>query len=182
MTKKITLANGCFWCTETIFQQLNGVLSVTSGYSGGQRENPSYEQVSVGVSGHAEAIQIEYNPKVISLETLLDVFWHTHNPTTLNKQGNDEGTQYRSAIFYADENEKQLAKKSQLKFETEKLYSDPIVTEITKFKNFYPAESYHQNYFKIHKEEPYCQFVIKPKLEKFWKRYSHLTKNQRLTS
>ncbi|MBP7740586.1 peptide-methionine (S)-S-oxide reductase MsrA [Candidatus Woesebacteria bacterium] len=173
---KIILANGCFWCTEAIFQQLNGVLSVMPGYSGGHRENPSYEQVSVGVSGHAEAIQIEYESKIISLETLLDVFWHTHNPTTLNKQGNDEGEQYRSAIFYANENEKIIAKKSKIKFEAEGLYSDPIVTEITKFKNFYPAESYHKNYYKIHSEEPYCQFVIKPKLEKFWSKYSKLTK------
>lgn len=176
MTKILTLANGCFWCTEAIFQQLKGVINVVPGYSGGNRENPTYEQVSVGVSGHAEAIKINYDPKIISLKTLLDVFWHTHNPTTLNKQGNDVGKQYRSAIFYNNEEEKLIAEKSKIEFEKEKNYSDPIVTEITAFKKFYPAESYHKNYYRINFQEPYCKFIIEPKLEKFWKRYGKLVK------
>lgn len=174
-TETATIANGCFWCTEAIFQQLRGVISVNPGYSGGKRENPSYEQVSTGVSGHAEAIQIVFDPEIISYKTILDVFWHTHNPTTLNQQGNDIGTQYRSAIFYHDEAQKQIAEKSKQEFESEGIYTNPIVTEITPFRNFYEAEEYHKNYYKNNPNAPYCTFVIEPKLEKFWKRYKHLT-------
>lgn len=179
-TEVATLANGCFWCTEAIFQQLNGVNSVTPGYSGGKRKNPSYEQVSTGVSGHAEAIQIEFDPTIISYETLLDVFFHTHNPTTLNQQGNDVGTQYRSAIFYHDGTQKASAEKVLRAVAAEGIYSDPIVTEITKFESFYPAEDYHKNYYKNNKNAPYCQFVIEPKLEKFWEKYANLVKTAEL--
>lgn len=174
MTETATLANGCFWCTEALFQQLKGVISVTPGYTGGQRENPTYDQVATGVSGHAEAIQIIFDPATVNYETLLDVFWHTHNPTTLNKQGYDVGTEYRSAIFYHDEKQKEIAEKSLSTIEKEELYSDPIVTEITKFAVFYPAENYHKDYYKKNSDAPYCKFVIEPKLEKFWKRYKHL--------
>lgn len=176
MTETATIANGCFWCTEAIFQQLKGVDSVIPGYSGGSRKNPSYEQVSTGVSGHAEAIQIKFDPNVISFETLLDVFFHTHNPTTLNRQGADVGTQYRSAIFYHDEKQKKTAQTVLDNIKKEGIYSDPIVTEITKFNEFYPAENYHKDYYKKNPNAPYCKFVIEPKLEKFWKKYKHLTK------
>ncbi len=171
-----TIANGCFWCTEAIFQQLKGVVSVTPGYSGGRRKNPSYEQVSTGVSGHAEAIQIEFDPTVISFKTLLDVFWHTHNPTTLNRQGYDVGTEYRSAIFYNSEEQKKTAEQSLQDFEKEGLYDKPVVTEITKFDAFYPAENYHKNFYKNNPNAPYCTFVIEPKLKKFWEKYKDLTK------
>jgi peptide-methionine (S)-S-oxide reductase len=171
-----TIANGCFWCTEAIFQNLKGVISVQPGYAGGKLENPNYEQVSSGSSGHAEAIQIIFDPNQINFETILDVFWHTHNPTTLNRQGNDVGNQYRSAIFYHNENQKQTALKSLELFKSEKLYSDPIVTEITAFSNFYPAENYHHNYFKNNPNAPYCKVVIEPKLKKFWKKYKNLVK------
>ncbi len=174
MTETAALANGCFWCTEAIFQQLKGIKSVVPGYSGGKRKNPNYEQVSTGVSGHAEAIQIIFDPSIISYETLLDVFWHTHNPTTLNRQGYDVGEEYRSAIFYHDEQQKKIAEKSLKQIEKEEVYSDPIVTEITQFEEFYPAENYHKDYYKKHSDAPYCKFVIVPKLEKFWKRYKHL--------
>ncbi|GIK83968.1 MAG: peptide methionine sulfoxide reductase MsrA [Patescibacteria group bacterium] len=174
MTETATFANGCFWCTEALFQQLKGVTSVIPGYTGGKRKNPTYEQVSTGVSGHAEAIQITFDPTIISYETLLDVFWHTHNPTTLNKQGFDVGTQYRSAIFYHDEKQKEIAEKSLQAIKKEGVYADPIVTEITQFDVFYPAENYHKDYYKKHPDAPYCTIVIKPKLEKFWKRYKHL--------
>lgn len=176
MKETATIANGCFWCTEAIFQQLKGVESVKPGYTGGKRQDPSYEQVSTGVSGHAEAIQIVFDPQVISFKTLLDVFWHTHNPTTLNKQGADIGTQYRSAIFYHDEKQKNVAKRSLADFKKEGLYDDPIVTEITKFDEFYEAEDYHKNYYKNNPDAAYCKVVIEPKLEKFWKKYKNLTK------
>lgn len=176
MIEIATIANGCFWCTEAIFQQLKGVKSVTPGYTGGHRKNPSSQQVYAGVSGHAEAIQIEFEPQVVSYETLLDVFFHTHNPTTLNRQGADVGTQYRSAIFYHDETQKETAHAVLKNIEKEGIYSDPIVTEITKFDEFYPAEDYHKNFYKNNPNAPFCKFVIEPKLEKFWKKYKHLTK------
>lgn len=175
MKEIATLANGCFWCTEAIFQQLNGVESVTPGYTGGQRKNPTYEQVSTGVSGHAEAIKIEFNPDLINYATLLDVFFHTHNPTTLNRQNFDIGTQYRSAIFYHDEKQKQIAEKSLKDFEEEGIYKDPVVTEIVPAQDFYPAEEYHKNYYQKNGGAPYCQLVIKPKMEKFWQKYKNLT-------
>ena len=166
-----TLANGCFWCSEAIFARLKGVKSVLPGYSGGKVENPTYEQVSSGRTGHAEAAQIEFDPSVISFEKLLDVFWHTHDPTTLNRQGNDVGTQYRSAIFYHDDKQKVIAEKSKRDIEAQGAYRDPVVTEITPFKKFYVAEDYHKNYYDEHHSAPYCKFVIDPKIHKLLKNF-----------
>ena len=166
-----TLAGGCFWCTEAIFKRLKGIESVTSGYSGGTIENPSYEQVSSGTTGHAEAIQIELDPKIIPFEKILDVFMSTHNPTTLNSQGNDIGTQYRSVIFYHDQKQKQTAEQSKYDLEKEAVYEDKIVTEIVPFSNFYPAEHYHKDYYDKNKDEGYCTFVINPKIQKLMQKY-----------
>jgi len=165
-TEIATLANGCFWCTEAIFKKIKGVKSILPGYAGGTLKNPSYEQVCTGRSGHAESIQIEFDPNVITFEKILDIFWRTHDPTTLNRQGNDVGTQYRSAIFYHDEKQKQIAEKSKTNLEKENVYEDPIVTEITPFTNFFVAEDYHIDYYEKHKDAPYCTFVINPKLHK----------------
>ncbi len=165
--KTATSGNGCFWCTEAIFAELKGVHSVISGYSGGKTENPTYHQVSSGTTGHAEVVQITYDPKLISFEDLLQVFWKTHDPTTLNQQGADHGTQYRSAVFYHDDEQKALAEKYKAKLDEAKAFDAPIVTEITKFTKFYPAEDYHQNYNKFNGGAPYCRAAIAPKLEKF---------------
>ncbi len=165
-TEIATLANGCFWCTEAIFKKIKGVKNILPGYAGGTLKNPSYEQVCTGRSGHAESIQIEFDPNVITFEKILDIFWRTHDPTTLNRQGNDVGTQYRSAIFYHDEKQKQIAEKSKTNLEKENVYKDPIVTEITPFINFFVAEDYHIDYYEKHKDAPYCTFVINPKLHK----------------
>ena len=165
-TEIATLANGCFWCTEAIFKKIKGVKYILPGYAGGTLKNPSYEQVCTGRSGHAESIQIEFDPNVITFEKILDIFWRTHDPTTLNRQGNDVGTQYRSAIFYHDEKQKQIAEKSKTNLEKENVYEDPIVTEITPFTNFFVAEDYHIDYYEKHKDAPYCTFVINPKLHK----------------
>jgi len=170
-TQIATLANGCFWCSEAIFKRLKGVKSVLPGYSGGIVENPSYEEVCTGKTGHAESIQIEFDPTVTPYEKILDVFWHTHDPTTLNRQGNDVGTQYRSAIFYHDQKQKELAEKSKRDLEKAGVYKNPIVTEITPFKNFYVAEDYHKNYYEEHKDAPYCNFVIDPKMQKLLLNY-----------
>jgi peptide-methionine (S)-S-oxide reductase len=164
-----TFANGCFWCTEAVFQDLQGVEKVTSGYTGGTVKNPTYREVCTGETGHAECLQIIYDPAKISFEELLEVFWKTHDPTTLNRQGNDEGTQYRSGIFYHNENQKELAEKYKKELNASGAYNDPVVTEITAFKVFYPAENYHQQYFNLHGSEPYCNYVIQPKVEKFRK-------------
>jgi peptide-methionine (S)-S-oxide reductase len=161
-----TLANGCFWCSEAIFKRLKGVKSVLPGYSGGVVENPSYDQVCTGKTGHAESIEIQFDPKIISFEKILDIFWHTHDPTTINRQGNDVGTQYRSAIFYHDEKQKEIAEKSRRELERLGVYKNPIVTEITPFKKFYVAEDYHKNYYDNHQDAPYCNFVIDPKISK----------------
>jgi peptide-methionine (S)-S-oxide reductase len=166
-----TFASGCFWCTEAIFQDLKGVISVQSGYSGGTVKNPSYYQVCEGNTGHAESCQIVYDPKIITFDELLEVFWQTHDPTTLNRQGHDEGTQYRSAIFYHNENQKMLAEKYKKALDASGAFPKPIVTEITKYKNFYVAENYHQDYYKLNGHEPYCQMVIQPKVEKFKKAF-----------
>jgi peptide-methionine (S)-S-oxide reductase len=166
-----TLANGCFWCTEAIFKRLKGVKSVLPGYSGGAVREPSYDQVCTGKTGHAEAIQIEFDPKVIPFEKILDVFWHTHDPTTLNRQGNDIGTQYRSAIFYHNQKQKEIAEKSKRELEKEKVYKDRIVTEISPFTNFYVAEDYHKNYYENHQEAPYCTYIIDPKVRKLLTKY-----------
>ncbi|MBV9176057.1 MAG: peptide-methionine (S)-S-oxide reductase MsrA [Nitrososphaeraceae archaeon] len=168
-----TLANGCFWCTEAIFKRLKGVKSVLPGYSGGLVENPSYEQVCTGKTGHAESIQIEFDPRITPYEKILDIFWHTHDPTTLNRQGNDVGTQYRSAIFYHDQNQKELAEKSKRDLEKAGVYKNPIVTEITPFKNFYVAEDYHKDYYEKHQDAPYCSFVINPKVHKLIQKYGN---------
>lgn len=164
-----TFGNGCFWCTEAIFEKLNGVISAVSGYSGGHKENPTYKEVCTGETGHAEVLQITYDPKIISFEELLEVFWKTHDPTTLNRQGNDVGTQYRSAIFYHNEEQKKLAADYKAKLTKAEIFEDPIVTEITKFDKFYPAENYHQDYYEQNKSQPYCSLVITPKVEKFKK-------------
>ena len=166
-----TFAGGCFWCTEAIFNRLRGVTSVMPGYAASQVENPSYEAVCTGRTGAAEAVQITYDPDIISYETLLDIFWHTHDPTTLNRQGNDIGTQYRSAIFYHNEQQKEEAEASKKALERSGAYSKPIVTEITPFTNFYPAENYHRDYYERNRSQPYCMFVINPKVQKLLKEY-----------
>ncbi len=166
-----TLASGCFWCSEAVFRRLEGVKSVLPGYTGGKVENPSYDDVCTGTTGHAEAAQIECDPDVISFEKLLEVFWHTHDPTTLNRQGNDVGTQYRSAIFYHSEKQKETAEKSKRDLESKGVYKDPIVTEIVPFKKFYAAEDYHRNYYEQNKTAGYCRFVIEPKIQKLFKQY-----------
>lgn len=161
----ITLGAGCFWCTEAIFQQLPGVITVTSGYMGGSIKNPTYEQVCGGATGHAEVLQVIFDPKKTNLNKILELFWHAHNPTTLNRQGNDTGTQYRSAIFYTTLQQKEIAEKS--KAEYAKKLEDPIVTEIVKASEFWPAENYHQDYYRLNKNRnPYCHSVIAPKLKK----------------
>jgi peptide-methionine (S)-S-oxide reductase len=168
-TDTTTFGTGCFWCTEAVFQELKGVIKVTSGYSGGQVPHPSYEEVCSGSTGHAECLQIVYDPAVISFDELLEVFWESHDPTTLNRQGNDVGTQYRSAIFYHNEEQKEKAEHYKAELIRNKAYDKPIVTEITPFKVFYPAENYHQDYYNLHGTQPYCRLVIRPKLEKFEK-------------
>ena len=177
-TEITTLANGCFWCTEAIFKRLTGVKSVLPGYAGGTVKNPSYDEVCTGTTGHAESTQIEFDPKVISFEKILDIFWHTHNPTTLNRQGNDVGTQYRSAIFYHDEKQKEIAEKLKKELEKEGVYKDSIVTEITPFKNFYVAEDYHKNYYEKHQDAPYCNSVIEPKIHKLLQQYGNDVKEE----
>ena len=167
-TAVATFGGGCYWCTEAIFQMIPGVKSVTSGFAGGTRENPTYEEVCTGVTGHAEVIQIQYDPTAVSYEKLLHTFWEAHDPTTLNRQGHDAGTQYRSIILYSDEGQKAAAEKS--KAEAQKEFSRPIVTQIVPLKKFYPADAYHQNYFRTHPEQAYCQAVIAPKVEKFEKK------------
>lgn len=167
--EQATLGGGCFWCTEAIFLRLNGVEEVKSGYSGGKIKNPSYREVCTGRTGHAEVIQITFDPKIISFAEILEVFFATHDPTTLNRQGNDIGTQYRSVIFYHNEEQKKIAEKVLSLFEKDKVYDNPVVTEITPFSNFYLAEDYHNNYFEQNPAQPYCQFVIAPKVEKFQK-------------
>jgi peptide-methionine (S)-S-oxide reductase len=168
-----TLANGCFWCSEAIFKRLKGVKSVVPGYSGGIVKDPSYDQVCTGKTGHAESIQIEFDPKVISYEKILDIFWHTHDPTTLNRQGNDVGPQYRSAIFYHSQDQKKIAEKLKEELEKEDLFSAPIVTEISPFGNFYVAEDYHKNYYENNQDAPYCTFVINPKVRKLLMKYGN---------
>lgn len=162
-----TFGTGCFWCTEAVFQQLKGVQQVTSGYSGGKVKNPTYEQVCGGDTGHAEVIQVVYDPKVISFKDLLEVFWKTHDPTTLNQQGADYGTQYRSAIFYHDAEQKKQAEHYKDELNQVNAFKRPVVTEVTAFDVFYPAEMYHQNYYNDNSNAGYCRNVIQPKLDKF---------------
>lgn len=173
-----TFGNGCFWCTEAIFQQLEGVEKVESGYSGGHVENPTYEEVCEKTTGHAEVLRIFFDPKKISFDELLEVFWQTHDPTTLNRQGNDVGPQYRSVIFYHNTEQKQKAEKYKTELDKSAAFDAPIVTAIEPIKNYYPAENYHQNYYKNNPNQGYCYFVIKPKVEKFKKVFgSKLKKN-----
>lgn len=166
-----TLANGCFWCTEAIFQRLNGVEKITSGYSGGKVKNPTYNEVTSGETGHAEVIQIQFNPSVITFQEILDVFFATHDPTTLNRQGYDIGTQYRSAIFYHSTAQKEVAEAFIEALSDAKVYDKKIVTQVTPFEAFYDAEAYHQNYYNNNKNQGYCVAVINPKLDKFIKKY-----------
>ena len=163
-----TLGGGCFWCTEAVFQMLPGVKSVTSGYAGGTKENPTYKEVCGGNTGHAEVIQVRYDPKMLSYQKLLETFWEAHDPTTLNRQGADTGTQYRSIILYSDEDQRVAAEKS--KAEAQRRFRQPIVTEIVPLKKFYPAEDYHQDYYRENPNQPYCRMVIQPKVEKFEKK------------
>lgn len=176
-SERAIFAGGCFWCTEAVFQDLKGVSSVRSGYVGGSVENPTYEQVSSGRTGHAEAIEIIFDPAQISYRELLYVFFYTHNPTTLDRQGNDVGTQYRSAVFYTSKEQKREIESVLRELETEKVFADPVVTEIRPEAPFYTAEEYHQNYFKENSEKPYCQIVIFPKVEKLKAKFSHLLKH-----
>jgi peptide-methionine (S)-S-oxide reductase len=164
-----TFGSGCFWCTEAIFERVNGVVKVVSGYSGGTVDNPSYKEVCTGTTGHAECTQITFDPSVISFDELLEIFWKMHDPTTLNQQGNDFGTQYRSVIFYHNDEQKQKAEYYKKKLTEEKIWDKPIVTEITKFEKFYPAEDYHQEYYDNNPNQGYCAYVITPKVEKFEK-------------
>jgi peptide-methionine (S)-S-oxide reductase len=165
--KVATFGAGCFWCVEAVFKQLAGVAMVVSGYSGGYIDNPTYEDVSSGRTGHAEVCQITYDPARISYEKLLEVFWKTHDPTTKNRQGNDIGTQYRSVIFYHDAEQKRLALEYKAKLEAAKIWDKPVVTEIVPSQKFWPAEDYHQNYYERNPDKSYCRLVITPKIQKF---------------
>jgi peptide-methionine (S)-S-oxide reductase len=167
LPKLATFGGGCFWCTEAVFQQLDGVEKVVSGYSGGHVEDPTYEEVCDGDTGHAEVIQITYDPAKISFAELLEVHWKTHDPTTVNRQGNDYGPQYRSAVFYHDDEQRKEAEHYKEKLAESGAFSAPVVTEITAFTNFYPAEKYHQNYFMDNPNQGYCAAIIRPKVEKF---------------
>lgn len=173
-----TFGNGCFWCTEAIFQQLNGVEKVVSGYMGGKVKNPTYKEVCSGLTGHAEVIQISYDPAKITFDELLEVFWKTHDPTTLNRQGADVGTQYRSVVFYHNEEQRALAIDYRKKLDESGAFDNPIVTEVTEASVFYPAEDYHQNYYNLNGEAPYCSYVIQPKIEKFKKVFKSKLKVQ----
>jgi len=168
-TDTATFGTGCFWCTEAIFQELKGVVKTVSGYTGGHVAHPTYEEVCTGTTGHAEALQIIYDPGVITYDELLEVFWESHDPTTLNRQGNDVGTQYRSAVFYHNEVQRQKAEHYKAELNKNGAYDKPIVTEITPYSTFYAAENYHQDYYNAHGSQPYCYLVIRPKLEKFEK-------------
>jgi peptide-methionine (S)-S-oxide reductase len=173
--EKALLGGGCFWCIEAIYNRVKGVQSAISGYAGGARKNPSYEQVCSGATGHAEVVEITYDPEIISYEEILAIFWEIHNPTTLNAQGADRGTQYRSVIYYYDEEQKNTAKISIA--EEQKNWSDPIVTELSPISEFYEAEAYHQDYYSEHPTQGYCHAVIAPKIEKFMKKFEDKVKH-----
>lgn len=172
--EQVTFGAGCFWCVEAIYQRVNGVVSVESGYSGGEVINPTYDQVSRGTSGHAEVARVTFDPEIITYEQMLEVFWHTHDPTTLNRQGADVGPQYRSVIFYHDEEQKEIAERSLERTESSGLWDDPIVTAIEPLINYYEAENYHQDYFNNNPTAPYCSIVIAPKVAKFKKDFPDL--------
>jgi peptide-methionine (S)-S-oxide reductase len=169
MIDTLTIGGGCFWCVEAQLQQLNGVISVISGYAGGVTKNPTYKEVCTGLTGHAEVIQVTFDNSIISLDEMLSAFWQAHDPTQLNRQGNDVGTQYRSVIFYRNEEQKKIAEDYKKKLNEEKVYDNPVVTEISALTTFYPGEEYHQNYYNQNTTQGYCLFVIAPKLEKFKK-------------
>jgi peptide-methionine (S)-S-oxide reductase len=170
--EKTTLGGGCFWCLEAVFADLSGVIKVESGYSGGKQENPTYEQVCSGTTGHAEVVQITFNHDIISFKDLLDVFFDIHDPTSLNRQGNDVGTQYRSVIFYHTDEQKSIANNAIKNLEKSAIWKNSIVTEVSPITKFFKAEEYHQNYFKLNASQPYCKVVIEPKVAKFKKKYS----------
>lgn len=177
-TETATFGEGCFWCSEAVYQRLRGVKSVVSGYSGGTVDKPTYEQVCTGRTGHAEVIQITYDPGEIKFEDLLKVFWQTHDPTTPNQQGHDVGTQYRSAVFYHNDDQRRIAEAYKKQLDKSGTFKSPIVTEISPLKNFFPAEKYHQDYFNLNPSERYCQFVIRPKVEKFNKDFKAMLKEK----
>ena len=167
--QKATFGAGCFWCVEAVFERLDGVKDVMPGYTGGHKNNPTYKEICTGMTGHAEVTQVTYDSKIITFNELLDMFWKSHDPTTRNRQGNDIGTQYRSAIFYHNDKQKLLAEESKLKVDNSRIFTNPIVTEITKLDKFWPAEDYHNNYYANNMDQPYCRIVIKPKLDKLFK-------------
>jgi peptide-methionine (S)-S-oxide reductase len=174
-TEVAILGGGCFWCTEAVFQKVPGVKKIESGYAGGFIKNPAYREVCNGTTGHAEVVWLEFNPQEVSYEKILRVFFLTHDPSTLNQQGNDIGTQYRSVIFFMNEGQQQQAEKVKKEIDSEGIYTNPVVTEIVPFLNFYKAEDYHQNYYTNNKSQPYCSYVIAPKLEKLGKLFSAFT-------
>ncbi len=174
----IVLGSGCFWCSQALFERVEGVVSAVAGYSGGEAPYPSYEQVCRGNTGYAEVVQVVYDPSVVHLGQLLEIFWKTHNPTTLNRQGADVGTQYRSVIFYRNARQKAVAQTLKQKLEEAKIWPGPIVTEVSPCKNFYPAEPYHQDYYKKNPSAGYCQFVITPKVKKFEQVFREMLKNK----
>ena len=174
--EQATLGGGCFWCVEAIYQDVRGVERVVSGYAGGKRTNPTYEQVCSGATGHAEVVQITFDPAIISYEDILFIFWRVHDPTTLNRQGADVGTQYRSVIFYHDERQQAIAERSLRETEAAGLWPRPIVTEISPLPQFYPGEGYHQNYYRTNPNQPYCRAVIDPKVRKFKQGFQEILK------
>lgn len=176
-TELATFGGGCFWCIEALFQQLKGVIKVTSGYSGGTSENPDYHELHYGKSGHAEVIQIEFNPSIITYTELLEIFWKIHNPTTLNQQGNDVGEEYRSIILFHSPDQQMIAENSKKKLDESGYYDKPAVTEIVPFTSFYTAEEYHQNFYNKNRNKPYCQIVIDPKVSKFRKEFASKLKS-----
>lgn len=178
--EKATFGGGCFWCTEAIFKRLKGVSSVLPGYSGGEIENPTYDQVSEGNTGYVESAQVEFDPKVIPYEKLLEVFFYTHDPTTKNQQGNDMGPQYRSVVFYHNNEQKKLIEDFISKLSKERVYEKPIVTDIEEYKNFYEAEDYHKNYFERNETAPYCSYVIAPKIHKLLEKFGKEVKEEYL--
>lgn len=175
-TDTITLGGGCFWCIEAVFLRMKGVVSATSGYSGGFIKNPAYREVCNGTTGHAEVVQVVYDKSQTTLEDILSVFFVVHDPTTLNRQGNDEGTQYRSAIYYHNDEQKKIVENAIAKLKAEKVYTDKIVTEVAPIKNFYKAEDYHQDYYSLNPDQPYCRMVVKSKVDKFEKLFKEKMK------
>ena len=167
--QKATFGAGCFWCVEAVFERLDGVVDVIPGYSGGHKDNPTYREICTGMTGHAEVAQITFNPKIITFDDLLNMFWRSHDPTTRNRQGNDIGTQYRSVVFYKNDEQKLLAEESKVKVDASSIFTNPVVTEISKLDKFWPAEDYHNNYYNNNKDQAYCRVVIKPKLDKLFK-------------